>query len=166
MLKSFSSHLTWKLSWTPFHKWSPLFQGTWTRLSFPLQNWFTMVHCRLWNMVYGSNLNWNRCIRLLGCHQNHSTTVSWQSRGWCNYGIKRPIKEYSIQSEGKSLCREANMQWMKRGQEPCLSNPCVSRQRNMTKHERLDKKLFNEVEQKNIEITSYSFLEFQPRLQF
>lgn len=43
---------------------------------------------------------------------------------------------------------------------------CVSRQRNMTKHEQLDKKLFNEVEQKNIEITSYSFLEFQPRLQF
>ena len=62
MLKNFSSHLTWKLSWTPFHKWSPLFQGTWTRLSFPLQNWFTMVHCRLWNMVHGSNLNWNRCI--------------------------------------------------------------------------------------------------------
>ena len=23
---------------------------------------FTIVHCRLWNMVHGSNLNWNRCI--------------------------------------------------------------------------------------------------------
>ena len=37
MLKNFSSHLTWKLSWTPFHKWSPLFQWMSTRLSFPLQ---------------------------------------------------------------------------------------------------------------------------------
>ena len=23
---------------------------------------FTIVHCRLWNMVHGSDLNWNRCI--------------------------------------------------------------------------------------------------------
>ena len=37
MLKIFRSHLTWKLSWTPSHKWSPLFQWTWTRLNFPLQ---------------------------------------------------------------------------------------------------------------------------------
>ena len=37
MLKNFSSHLTWKLSWMLFHKWSPLFQWTWTRLNFPLQ---------------------------------------------------------------------------------------------------------------------------------
>ena len=61
---------------------------------------------------------------------------------------------------------QSGEQWMKRGQEPRLSNPCVSRQRNMTKHERLDKKLFNEVEQKDIEINSHSFLEFQTRLQF
>ena len=33
MLKNFSSHLTWKLTWTSFHKWSPLFQWTWTRLN-------------------------------------------------------------------------------------------------------------------------------------
>ena len=37
MLKNFGSHLSWKLSWTPSHKWSPLFQWTWTRLNFPLQ---------------------------------------------------------------------------------------------------------------------------------
>ena len=37
MLKNFSSHLTWELSWTPSHKWSSLFQWTWTRLNFPLQ---------------------------------------------------------------------------------------------------------------------------------
>ena len=37
MLKNFSSHLTWKLSWTPVHKRSPLFQWTWTRPNFPLQ---------------------------------------------------------------------------------------------------------------------------------
>ena len=32
ILKNFSNHLTWKLSWTPSHKWSPLFQWTWTWL--------------------------------------------------------------------------------------------------------------------------------------
>ena len=37
MLKIFSSHLSWKLSWTSSHKWSPLFRWTWTRLNFPLQ---------------------------------------------------------------------------------------------------------------------------------
>ena len=37
MLKIFSNHLSWKLSWTPSHKWSPLCQWTWTRLNFPLQ---------------------------------------------------------------------------------------------------------------------------------
>ena len=38
MLKTdFNSHLTWKLSWTPFYKWSPLFQWTWTRLNFQIQ---------------------------------------------------------------------------------------------------------------------------------
>ena len=34
VLKNFSSHLAWKLSWTPFHKWSPLLQWTSTRLNF------------------------------------------------------------------------------------------------------------------------------------
>ena len=28
----------------------------------PATKGFTIVHCRLWNMVHGSNLNWNRCI--------------------------------------------------------------------------------------------------------
>ena len=51
MVKKFSSHLTWKLSWTLFHKWSPLYQWMSTRLNYPL-----------WNMVHGSKLNWNRCI--------------------------------------------------------------------------------------------------------
>ena len=39
MLKKFRNQLSWKLSWTPSHKWSPLFnmQWTWTRLNFPLQ---------------------------------------------------------------------------------------------------------------------------------
>ena len=81
MLKNFSSHLTWKLSWTPFHKWSPLFQETWTRLSFPLQNWFTIVHCRLWNMVHGNNLNWNRCISHHGrCANVHVVMLKYNHR--------------------------------------------------------------------------------------
>ena len=41
MLKNFRRHLSWKLSWTPSHKWSPLFQCTWTRLNFPLQKGLT-----------------------------------------------------------------------------------------------------------------------------
>jgi len=28
----------------------------------PTTKGFTMMQCRLWNMVHGSNLNWNRCI--------------------------------------------------------------------------------------------------------
>ena len=28
----------------------------------PATKGFTIVHCRLWNMVHGSNPNWNRCI--------------------------------------------------------------------------------------------------------
>ena len=35
---------------------------------------------------------------------------------------------------------------MKRGQEPCLNDPYVSTQWNMTTHERLNKTLFNEQE--------------------
>ena len=71
MLKNFSSHLTWKLSWTPFHKWPPLFQWTRTgradkrpvnKIKLPATKGFTIVHCRLWNMVHRSNLNWNRRI--------------------------------------------------------------------------------------------------------
>ena len=62
----FSSHLTWKLSWTPLHKWSPLFQWTWTGLNFPLQKGLPQyMHCRLWNIVHGSNLNWSRFMRYL-----------------------------------------------------------------------------------------------------
>ena len=59
MLTNFSSHLTWKLSWTPSHKWSPLFQWTWTRLNFPLQKGCTVGH--------ETNLNCNRCI-CPGCY--------------------------------------------------------------------------------------------------
>ena len=55
-LKNFSSYLTWKLSWTPSYKWSPLFQGKWTRLKLPATKGFTIVHCRLWNIVRGSNV--------------------------------------------------------------------------------------------------------------
>ena len=55
-LKNFSSYLTWKLSWTPSYKWSPLFQGKWTRLKLPATQGFTIVHYRLWNIVHGSNL--------------------------------------------------------------------------------------------------------------
>ena len=52
MLKNFSSHLTWKLSWTPSYKMvsDPLFQWMWTRLNFPLQNclpWCT-TDCETW----------------------------------------------------------------------------------------------------------------------
>ena len=28
----------------------------------PATKGFTIVHCRLWNIVHGSNLKWNRCI--------------------------------------------------------------------------------------------------------
>ena len=57
--------------------------------------------------------------------------------------IYKRSKEHSIQSErkrksnGKPLC--SSEQWRKRGQEPCLSNPFVSTQWNMTTHERLSK---------------------------
>ena len=37
MLKNFSSHFDLKALLNAFHKWSPLFQWTWTRLNFPLQ---------------------------------------------------------------------------------------------------------------------------------
>ena len=51
MLKNFSSHLTWKLSWTPFHKGSPLFQWTWTRLNFRYKR---VYHSALQAMKHGS----------------------------------------------------------------------------------------------------------------
>ena len=47
MLNHFRSRLSWKFSWTPPHKWSPLFQWTWARLNFPLQKslpWCTAGH--------------------------------------------------------------------------------------------------------------------------
>ena len=62
MLKNFGSHLTWELSWTPFHKWSPLFQWTWARLTFRYKRVYHHSALQARNMVHGSNLNWNRCI--------------------------------------------------------------------------------------------------------
>ena len=63
MLKIFSSHLTWKFSWTPSHKiMVSIISMNANKTELPATKGFTMVHCRLWNMVHGSNLNWNRCI--------------------------------------------------------------------------------------------------------
>ena len=42
----------------------------------PATKGFTIVHCRLWNMVDGSNFNWNRCIRILERVQSSKTLQS------------------------------------------------------------------------------------------
>ena len=65
---NFHSHLSWKFSWMPSHKWSPLFQ--WTCMNkgeLPTTKGSTIVHCRPRDMVHGSNLNWNRCMYKLCC---------------------------------------------------------------------------------------------------
>ena len=63
MLKNFHSHLSWKLSWTPSHKiMVSIISMNMNKTELPATKWFTIVHCRPWNMVHGSNLNWNRCI--------------------------------------------------------------------------------------------------------
>ena len=91
-------------------------------------------------------------LQLFGCHQSRSATVSWTDTWrWCNYRITKlisirdqkniPSNQREKKIEGK-VPLQSGQQWMKGGQEPCLSKHCpnVSRQRNMTTHERLDKK--------------------------
>ena len=55
MLKNFSSHLTWKLFWTPFHNWSPLFQWTWTRKTSCYKR---VYHSALQAMKHGLREHW------------------------------------------------------------------------------------------------------------
>ena len=59
MLKNFSSHWTWKLSWK-FNV--SIISMNVNKIKLPATKGFTIVQCRLWNMVHGSILNWNRCI--------------------------------------------------------------------------------------------------------
>ena len=54
---------------------------------------FTIVHCRLWNMVQGSNLNWNRCIcsSLIHQHLIHQHSCVFESNITKNYYFWPPI---------------------------------------------------------------------------
>ena len=58
MLKNFSSHFTWKLSWTPFHKLMiSIISMNMNKTKLSATKGLTIMHCRLWNMVHRSNLN-------------------------------------------------------------------------------------------------------------
>ena len=42
-----------------------------SKTELPAKKGFTILHCRLWNIVQGSNLNWNwfiQCNKLCFCH--------------------------------------------------------------------------------------------------
>ena len=88
----------------PFHKWSLLFQWTWTRLiKTSCYKGFTIVHCRLWNMVHGSNLNWNRCIRsvcfdgpLLCIRQSTCSMVVEQWKAINCFDVRRSLERQNI----------------------------------------------------------------------
>ena len=46
MLKNFSSHLTWKLSWTPFHKiMVSIISMNVNKTKLPATKWFTIYKC-------------------------------------------------------------------------------------------------------------------------
>ena len=54
MLKIFSSHLTWKFSWNTFSQMVSIISMNVNKTELPATKGFTMVHCRVWNMVHGS----------------------------------------------------------------------------------------------------------------
>ena len=105
MLKNFSSHLTWKLSWTPFHKWSPLFQWTWTRLTFPLQKglpyctagretWFTgatLIKIGVYNSPFQLAL-----ILLLTVAANFGSTLDTVLIQQSVNGVLRPVEDAKV----------------------------------------------------------------------
>ena len=58
LLKNFSSHLTWKLSQViAFSQMVSIISMNVNKTKLPATKGFTIVHCRLWNMVHGSNIN-------------------------------------------------------------------------------------------------------------
>ena len=60
----------------------------------PATKGFTIVHCRLWNMVHGSNLNWNRCIRNL---------CSCEKKAWKKFRLVRDSNPSSLRYRCSAL---------------------------------------------------------------
>ena len=65
----------------------------------PATKGFTIVHCRLWNMVHGSNLNWNRCM--------HNDDISQST----HYKLRCQVHTYSnsITDEAKLTIHSASL---------------------------------------------------------
>ena len=65
MPKNYSSHFDLKalLNAFPQKLMVSIISMNVNKVELPVTKGFTIVHCRLWKMVHGSNLNWNRCIK-------------------------------------------------------------------------------------------------------
>ena len=59
----------------------------------PATKGFTIVHCRLWNMVHESNLNWNRCILHVLDGYRVISIIMWLFRGLHKVTILHVLKE-------------------------------------------------------------------------
>ena len=113
MLKNFHSHLSWRLSWTPSHKiMVSIISMNMNKTELPATKWFTIVHCRPWNMVHASNLNWNRCITgSVGVEPELSYFPQlWLLEWGCN-GLKNVTKGLRDVKEGGISARKAGLLW-------------------------------------------------------
>ena len=63
------------------------------KTNLPATKGFTIVHCRLWNMVHESNLNWNRCILHVLDGYRVISIIMWLFRGLHKVTILHVLKE-------------------------------------------------------------------------